>query len=103
MLRFLQDCQVLPPDEIRDDLVRLGSRVLFDIDSAAACKKRIVADVRPTAVDSLSVVEPLGLALIGRKVGDIVLAPRNTGEMTTVMIHSVSNDNRREQYDVHDT
>lgn len=96
MLSLLERCHVLPMGHIGGEIVQLGSRVSFDIDSSAPIERRLVPLLKSRALLDLPVIQPLGLALIGREAGDVVVARRDSGELATVMIHSVSNDKRGE-------
>jgi regulator of nucleoside diphosphate kinase len=74
---LLEDAEYFATDEAPDTLVTMNTTLeLEDVDSGA---RRLVTVVYPQDADdargAVSVVHPLGLAAIGRRVGDVLQCP----------------------------
>ena len=74
LLRHMDDAEVLPANRIDPDVVTMGSEVVVrDLDTHEVVIFRIVfprsADA---AAGKVSVLAPLGMAVLGRRVGDHV-------------------------------
>jgi len=74
LLRHMDDAEVLPANRIDPDVVTMGSEVVVrDLDTHEVVIIRIVfprsADA---AAGKVSVLAPLGMAVLGRRVGDHV-------------------------------
>jgi len=70
--RHLFEAEVLPATRIEADVVTMNSEVLVtDLDTAEAFTFRVVFPrAANAAAGSISVLAPLGMAVLGRKVGD---------------------------------
>ena len=74
LLRHMDDAEVLPANRIDPDVVTMGSEVVVrDLDTHEVVVFRVVF---PRSADSaagrISVLAPLGMAVLGRRVGDHV-------------------------------
>lgn len=92
ILAEIDRAKVLPSARMLEDVVRLGSEVTFQDDSSSATRKvRLVlpadADIETGAI---SVVTPVGVALIGMKVGSEIDWPCPDGRPRVLRILSVS-------------
>jgi regulator of nucleoside diphosphate kinase len=69
--RRLDDAEIIPADRIGPDIVTMNSEVRIDLDSHETIVLRLVF---PNAADAtagqISVLAPLGMAVLGRRVGD---------------------------------
>lgn len=70
----LQRARIVPPDEVPNDVVTMNSKVVFrDLDTGEHETYMLVfpheADI---AEGRLSVLAPIGTAIIGERVGDVV-------------------------------
>lgn len=70
--RHLFEAEVLPATRIEADVVTMNSEVLVtDLDTAEVFTFRVVFPrAANAAAGSISVLAPLGMAVLGRKVGD---------------------------------
>jgi hypothetical protein len=90
VLAVLERSRVVPPDQLGPETIRIGSRVTIDADSGPPFEVRLVPPDQPRNLGDLAVTSALGLALLGRQEGDVVIA-RLPGRdaAATVMIHAV--------------
>ena len=74
LLRHMDDAEVLPADRIDPDVVTMGSEVCVrDLDTHEAIVFRIVFPRSAEATTGkVSVLAPLGMAVLGRRAGDHV-------------------------------
>ena len=77
--RDLSDAEVLPAVQIDPDIVTIGSQVRvidLDADRSRVTRGRVIWVVLPASADAdagrISVLAPLGRAVLGRRVGDHV-------------------------------
>lgn len=86
----LDQATVVPPERIPLDVVTMNSRVVFEDDTGV---RREVLLVYPPAAegfgDRVSVLSPVGTALLGLVVGESIDWPVNQGEMRRLRIVSV--------------
>lgn len=71
----LDRAHLVPSDSIRSDVITLNSQVLVrDLDDGRTMEYEIVyPNTRPrSSVDGLSVLAPLGTALLGCRAGDVI-------------------------------
>ncbi|MEN6498266.1 MAG: nucleoside diphosphate kinase regulator [Thermoguttaceae bacterium] len=78
----LELAQVLDSEEIPEDVVTMNSTVeIFDLDSGEAETYTVVyprdADI---ATDRISVLAPVGRALLGKRVGDVIRVAVPSGQ-----------------------
>lgn len=65
--------KVVAPEEIPSDAVTLGSEVLLkDIDRGGVRTHELVLPDEARAENSISILTPLGIAMLGRRAGDII-------------------------------
>lgn len=68
--------KVVEPEEIPSDVVTLDSEVLLkDIDSGDTRIYKLVLPDQARAENSLSILTPLGAAMLGYRVGDVIEMP----------------------------
>jgi regulator of nucleoside diphosphate kinase len=83
---------VADPAHLRPDVVTVGSRVTFE--DARSGVRREVTVVYPSGADAsagrISVLEPIGAALIGQRQGDELEWPLPDRRLATIRILSVS-------------
>ena len=87
----LERAQVVPPREVGSDVVTMGSRVVFEDDSG---ETHDVTLVYPEEADMgknrLSVLTPVGAALIGLKVGQSIRWRTRTDAERTLKVLTVT-------------
>lgn len=79
----LQRAQIVPPEEVPRDVVTMNSKVvLYDLDTD---ERELFTLVYPWHADAqnnrVSVLAPIGTALIGARVGDVVEWPVPAGTL----------------------
>lgn len=83
---------VVSPERLPDDVVRLGSRVTFEDERSGSIRELVV--VHPSAADAsagrISVLAPIGAALIGLRAGTGIDWPLPGGRTAELRILSVS-------------
>lgn len=84
----LELAEIVPSDDISPEVVTLNSQVLFE-DVATAKSQRVTlvlpGEAEPTA-GRISVVSPMGRALLGRQVGDLVEVSVPHGQTRSVRL-----------------
>jgi regulator of nucleoside diphosphate kinase len=89
----LMEARLLPPDELPHGCVGLGSTVTYEDPSG---RSRTVTLVLPEAANpakgSISVLSPIGLALLGRRRGAVVNAAMPNGNATIRIVDVVPVD-----------
>ena len=72
LARELKNAQVVPPDQVPGDLVTMNSRVkLRDLDNNAELVYTLVfPDKADSSAGKISVLAPIGTAMLGYRVGD---------------------------------
>jgi regulator of nucleoside diphosphate kinase len=82
------DARLVPADELPADRIGLGSTVTYAAEPGSA--RRTVTLVRPDEADAalgrISVLSPVGLALIGRRPGDAAAAEMPNGRELRIRI-----------------
>lgn len=70
----LERAQIVPPERVPSDVVTMNSRVcLLDVESGARTTVSLVfPDTQATDASRVPVLSPLGLALLGCRVGDVM-------------------------------
>ncbi len=90
----LERARVVPPREVAADVVTMGSRVLFEDDAG---EKHDVTLVYPEDADMeehrMSVLTPVGAALIGLKVGQSIHWRTRSDEDRTLKVLKVTQPN----------
>ena len=90
LAEILTEAQLVPHERLPMDRVAMGSRVIYREEPAGAC--RPVMLVHPEHADSsvgrISVLSPIGRALLGRKVGSMVTASLPGGRQMTLCVLS---------------
>jgi regulator of nucleoside diphosphate kinase len=99
--RHLDEAEVLPARDIGPDVVTMNSEVrVRDLDTNEVMVFRVVY---PSAADGargrISVLAPLGLAVLGRRVGEEV-DPRTPGGLRSLRVDDVLYQPEREDRDV---
>ena len=86
----LERAEVIPSEAVRPDVVTMNSRVRYAIDGQEPCVRTLVypwdADI---TTEKVSVLAPLGSALLGQRVGSAVEWPRPDGSMMRVRVLDV--------------
>lgn len=87
----LARARVVDPEHIPSDVVTMRSHVRFAIDQPPQQLCMTLAYPRDMAglTDGISILTPIGTALLGLKVGDSIDWPRPDGQMTTLRILAV--------------
>jgi regulator of nucleoside diphosphate kinase len=92
LVRELMRASVVSDDEIASDVVTMGSRVTFREGHGAPDTVTLVYPGESHLYeDSLSVLTPLGAALLGLSKGQAISFPKPQGGMRTVTILEVAN------------
>jgi regulator of nucleoside diphosphate kinase len=90
---------VVDPARLRDDVVTIDSRVTFE-DARSGVLREIVV-VYPAAADAsagrISVLAPIGAALIGQRQGDEIEWPLPDGRVARIRVLAVSQPSRAER------
>lgn len=74
--RELGRAQVVEPEAIPPDVVAVNSEVLIrDLDSGDTRIYKLVLPAQARAENSISILTPLGAAMLGYRVGDIIELP----------------------------
>ena len=84
----LDRARVVPEDQIGPGVVRMGSVVTYRTDDAAQRTVRLVYPDDATDLERVSILSPLGTALIGVSIGDVVPWSRD-GRPGTIEVLSV--------------
>ncbi|MYM35427.1 nucleoside diphosphate kinase regulator [Duganella sp. FT50W] len=87
----LARARVVEPEEIPSDVVTMRSQVRFAIDNPPQQLCMTLAYPKDMAElpDGISILTPIGTALLGLKVGDSIDWPRPDGQLTTLRILEV--------------
>ena len=76
----LSRAQVVEPEAIPPDVVAVNSEVLLrDLDSGDTRIYKLVLPAQARAENSISILTPLGAAMLGYRVGDIIELPVPSG------------------------
>jgi regulator of nucleoside diphosphate kinase len=99
LLQELERAETVPPRELPEDVVTMGSHVVF-LDRASG-ERHAVELVYPGAADMavgrVSVLTPIGAGLIGLSVGSAIDWPNRRGERRKLEIVEVVQPPRRER------
>ena len=83
----LHEARIVAPEQLPDDVVGLASRVTYEDEKGTA---RTITLVHPSEADPaqarISVLSPIGRALLGRRTGAAVAAPGPGGRELRVRI-----------------
>ncbi|EAR10671.1 nucleoside diphosphate kinase regulator [Reinekea blandensis] len=89
----LDRATVCLPNELPADAVQLGSVVRFQLSSSGQVYLReLVLPEQRQHDEHISVLSPVGMALLGLRVGDEIAWPSSPGQSTTVRILDVKQD-----------
>lgn len=87
----LARANIVDPEQIRPDLVTMNSTVKFSVDSSL--KEFVLTLVYPKDIDSkgekISILAPVGSALLGLSIGDRIEWPKPGGGTIKVMIKEI--------------
>jgi len=91
LARELERANVLPPRDMPDDVVTMNSRVRFrDLNDDSIHVRTLVYPQRSdTAADTLSVLAPLGAALLGLSVGQDITWSLPGGGQTRLRVEAL--------------
>ncbi|WP_432382141.1 nucleoside diphosphate kinase regulator [Duganella sp. P38] len=92
LLEELERAKVVEPEEIPSDVVTMRSQVRFEIENPPQQLCMTLAYPKDMAElpDGISILTPIGTALLGLKVGDSIDWPRPDGQLTTLRILEVT-------------
>lgn len=92
LLEELERAKVVEPEEIPSDVVTMRSQVRFEIENPPQQLCMTLAYPKDMAElpDGISILTPIGTALLGLKVGDSIDWPRPDGQLTTLHILEVT-------------
>ena len=91
--REIQRAAIIPRDQATDDLVQLRSIVTFtDLERATPRAVQLVGPGQGTARPRVSVLTPVGAALIGLRAGDTFRWRSERGRRRILRVHHVSPD-----------
>lgn len=87
----LARARVVEPEEMPSDVVTMRSQVRFAIDNPPQQLCMTLAYPKDMAElpDGISILTPIGTALLGLKIGDSIDWPRPDGQLTTLRILEV--------------
>lgn len=88
----LDNADVVPPEQIPATLVSMHSRVRFrDLKTDLLMEKELVYphNLNPEATDQLSVLAPLGAALLGAQVGEAVHWQLPNGKDASLQVEAI--------------
>ncbi|SDH02265.1 MULTISPECIES: nucleoside diphosphate kinase regulator [unclassified Duganella] len=87
----LARAKAVEPEDIPSDVVTMRSQVRFEIEQPPQqlCLTLAYPKDMPELEDGISILTPIGTALLGLKVGDSIDWPRPDGQMTTLRILEV--------------
>ncbi|MBE0506937.1 MAG: nucleoside diphosphate kinase regulator [Marinospirillum sp.] len=92
LVERLENADVADPKDIPSDLVSMHSRVRFrDLKADVQLEKELVYphNLNPEATDQLSVLAPLGAALLGARVGQEVHWQLPNGKDAALMVEEI--------------
>jgi regulator of nucleoside diphosphate kinase len=92
LIERLENADVADPKDIPSDLVSMHSRVRFrDLKADMQLEKELVYphNLNPEATDQLSVLAPLGAALLGARVGQEVHWQLPNGKDAALMVEEI--------------
>ena len=87
----LRDAALLPADEVDDDVARIGSRVVYRLRGARVAHRRtlVLPGTTPPRGWWLSVLSPVGLALLGSRAGQEIACPSPSGAPIAILLKRV--------------
>ena len=91
LLSELEHAQLVEPWEMPPDVVTMNSRVRFTISPPGEelCLTLSYPKDMQTVEDGISILTPIGTALLGLSVGDSIAWPRPDGQMLSVRVLDV--------------
>lgn len=93
----LDRAEVVPPQQIPDDVVTMNSKVLFSVDSGGEfCLTLVYPKDIDGSADRISVLAPVGSALLGLSTGERIEWPRPGGGMMKLQIKELVYQPERE-------
>lgn len=92
LLEELNRARIVEPDEIPSDVVTMRSQVRFEIEQPPQqlCLTLAYPKDMPELLDGISILTPIGTALLGLAAGDAIDWPRPDGQTTTLRIQEVT-------------
>lgn len=93
----LDRAEVVPPAEIPGDVVTMNSKVLFSVDGGGEfCLTLVYPKDTDGSADRISVLAPVGSALLGLSAGERIEWPKPGGGMMKLQIKEVLYQPERE-------
>ena len=87
---LLAEARVVPSREVPPDVVTLGSQVRYRVDDdTLQCRILLLGREHVPNGQYVSAMTPVGLALIGRRAGETVSAPRLDGGSLRIVIEGI--------------
>lgn len=87
----LATCEVMRPEDLPPDIATLNSQITFRVGRRAPERRLLVNQSRGSAAGiTLSVTTPLGVALVGARVGGYCVVGRRDGPRETVDLEAVT-------------
>lgn len=87
----LERCELVEPEEVPDDVVSMNSKIMFtDLSRNRQMTRTLVyPHALAESEDGLSVMAPIGAALLGLKAGDVIDWPLPDGEPAKLRIDAI--------------
>ncbi|MDP1539598.1 MAG: nucleoside diphosphate kinase regulator [Moraxellaceae bacterium] len=85
----LDRAEVLPPEKMPPDVVTMNSIVVFRIEQTGAEFERTLCYSSQTAENAISVLAPVGMALLGLRIGQTIDWPGPDGRILQVTITGI--------------
>lgn len=93
----LDRAEVVPPQQIPDNVVTMNSKVLFSVDTGGEfCLTLVYPKDIDGSADRISVLAPVGSALLGLSTGERIEWPRPGGGMMKLQIKELVYQPERE-------
>ncbi|RUT29233.1 hypothetical protein EMQ25_13960 [Arsenicitalea aurantiaca] len=91
--RKLASAIVILPSELPCSTVSVGKRVRYRLDAEAAREQQLIWQAGESS-ETVSCLEPIGLALLGLKPSQTVVYPDESGQMRKITVERVTCDGR---------
>lgn len=85
----LDRAEILPPEKMPSDVVTMNSVVVFKIEQTGAEFERTLCYPSQTSENSVSVLAPVGMALLGLRIGQTIEWPGPDGRSLQVTITDI--------------
>lgn len=85
----LDRAKILPPEKMPPDVVTMNSLVVFRIEQTGAEFERRLCYPAQTSENSVSVLAPVGMALLGLRIGQTINWPGPDGRFLQVTIKEI--------------